>query len=132
MISWGKAIGYGVLVWLFPFIVAFIIFPFHDSARPLFESIMAVTVCATAVVLGLRYLRSVPAAAVAVGIRIGILWFLIAVLIDAPLMVFGGPMKMGIGDYLADIGVTYLCIPVITWGLGRAFSQSAVRARQAT
>ena len=55
----------------------------------------------------------------------GILWLLLSILIDAPLMLFGGPMKMSISAYMADIGVTYLCIPVITWGLSTAFSQSA-------
>ena len=56
---WGKAIGYGFLVWLTPFILAFIIFPIRESARLLFESIMAVAVSATAVVFGILYLKYV-------------------------------------------------------------------------
>jgi hypothetical protein len=124
MISWGKAIGYGVLIWLVPFTVAFLIFPIHASARPLFESIMAVAVCATAVIFGIIYLKHVTINIVKEGILLGILWFLIPVLIDAPLMLLGGPMKMTIAAYLADIGVTYLCIPVITYGLSVAYSKS--------
>ncbi len=124
MITWGKAIGFGVLVWLIPFIVAFIIFPIHESARPLFESIMAVSVSTTAVVFGIIYLKNVKQNIIKAGIQIGILWFIIPVLIDAPLMLLGGPMKMSIAEYLADIGVTYLCIPVITWGLSVAYSRS--------
>ena len=124
MKSWGKAIGFGVLVWLIPFIVAFLIFPIHASARPLFESIMAVAVCATAVAFGIFYLKHITKNIVKEGIQLGILWFIIPVLIDAPLMLLGGPMKMSIAEYLADIGVTYFCIPVITWGLSVAYSKS--------
>jgi len=125
MKSWGKAIGYGVLVWLIPFIVAFLIFPIHDSNRPLFESIMAVAVSTTAVVFGLLYLNYITKNRIREGIQLGILWFIVSVLIDAPLMLIGGPMKMSLTEYLADIGVTYFCIPVITWGLSVAYSHSA-------
>jgi hypothetical protein len=124
MISWGKAIIYGVLVWLVPFVVAFLIFPIHASARPLFESIMAVAVCVTSVAFGILYLKHVTKKIVKEGIQLGILWFIIPVLIDAPLMLFGGPMKMSILEYMADIGVTYICIPVITWGLSVAYSKA--------
>ena len=124
MKTWGKAVGFGVLMWLAPFVVAVLIFSIHETNRPLFESIMAVTVCAAAVWLGIRYLKKVNADFVKVGIQIGLLWLIISVLIDAPLMLLGGPMKMSIAAYLADIGVTYLCIPLITGGLGIAFSRS--------
>ncbi len=123
MKSFGKAIGFGVLVWLIPFIVAFILYPIHDSARPLFESVMAVTVCATAVVFGNAYLKNIRESVIKEGVQIGALWFVISILIDAPLMLLGGPMKMSISEYIDDIGVTYLCIPLITWGLGVAISR---------
>jgi hypothetical protein len=57
------------------------------------------------------------------GLRLGLLWLLISVAIDAPLMLLGGPMKMTVGQYLADIGLTYLLMPVITLGLGMALAQ---------
>lgn len=86
---------------------------------------MAVTVCATTVVFGIAYLKNVKEGVVQEGIRIGTLWFIISILIDAPLMLLGGPMKMSLVEYIDDIGITYLCIPVITWGLSVAFSRSA-------
>lgn len=61
MRSWSKAIGLGLLVWLVPFVVAVGAFPLHESSRPLFESIMAATVTATAVTLGIGVARSLPA-----------------------------------------------------------------------
>jgi hypothetical protein len=48
MTSLRKALFYGVLVWLIPFAVAFLIFPLRQSARPLFESIMPVALAAAA------------------------------------------------------------------------------------
>ena len=53
---------------------------------------------------------------------LGLLWFAICVLIDAPLMLLGGPMQMSFGAYMADIGVTYISIPVVTSGLAAARS----------
>ncbi len=87
---------------------------------------MAVTVCSAAIGFGILYLGAVDDAIGRESIRLGILWYLIPVLIDAPLMLFGGPMKMSFGEYMADIGITYLCIPVATIGLGLIKSRSGV------
>jgi hypothetical protein len=89
-------------------------------ARPLFESIMAVTVTATAVVLGLVYLKRLDRGLAREGLLLGLIWFAVCVLIDAPLMLLSGPMKMSFASYVADIGLTYLSIPIVTWGLGVA------------
>ena len=39
------------------------------------------------------------------------------------MMLFGGPMLMTFGEYLSDIGITYLIIPVVTMGIGMAQSR---------
>lgn len=115
-----SAILYGIGVWLIPFVVAFAIFPLRASARLLFESIMPVALAAAVVGFAVPYLRRVPSDFVREGARLGVLWLAISVAIDAPLMLFGGPMHMTIGQYVADIGVTYLLMPVITVGMGAA------------
>lgn len=120
MTSWSRAIGLGVLVWLIPFAVAFLAFPLRDPARPVFESVMAVTVAATAAWLGVAYLRRIPAVRAREGLALGLLWLVISVLIDAPLMLVGGPMKTSLGAYLGDIGLTYVSIPLVTWALAAA------------
>jgi hypothetical protein len=120
MASVRKAVLYGVLVWLIPFAVAFLAFPLRQSARPLFESIMAVTVAGAVAVFGVRYLSAVLTSFAREGLALGAVWLVISVAIDAPLMLLGGPMKMTVGQYVADIGVTYLMIPVITVGMGAA------------
>ncbi len=127
MSSWGRAILLGVLAWLIPFVVSFLAFPLHESARPLFESIMAVTVAASAVIVGLRYLQRTPSLRVGEATAVGVLWLVICILIDAPLMLIAGPMRMSVGGYLADIGLTYVTIPVITWGLGTAWVAGSAR-----
>ena len=52
----------------------------------------------------------------------------IGILIDSPLMLLGGPMKMSLGEYMGDIGLTYLGIPMVTTALGIA--QSRVGGRR--
>lgn len=115
-----KAILFGVILWLVPFVVAFIVFPLRESSRPLFESIMPVVVTAISVTLAVRYFRGVTKDHVREGVLVGALWFVICVLIDAPLMLFGGPMAMTIGEYMADIGLTYVIIPTVTLGIAVA------------
>lgn len=120
MRSWRRILGLGFVAWLVPFVVAFLVFPFRESARPLFESIMAVAVTASVVILGLVYLRRIDGGFVREGLLLGVIWFVMCVLIDAPLMLFGGPMKMAFGQYMADIGLTYVVIPVVILGLAAA------------
>jgi len=128
MIPWGKAVGLGFLMWLIPFAVAFMAFPLREAARPVFESVMAVTVTGTAVGIGLAYLRRMAGRYASAGLVVGMLWFVMCVLIDAPLMLLGGPMQMSIGQYFGDIGLTYLIIPLVTWGLGAALAGGVRRA----
>lgn len=121
-----RALGLGLLMWLVPFVVAFIVFPFRESWRALFESVMAVTVCATAVGLGLFYLRKLESIEVRDGLLVGLLWWVMSVLIDLP-MFFGGPIEITVADYFADIGLTYVAIPAVTTGLAVAARSGARR-----
>lgn len=127
MKSWGRAIGLGFLAWLIPFVVAFLVFPWRESARPVFESVMAVTVTGTVVVLGLGYLRRVSGMQAREGVVVGVVWLAMSILIDAPLLLLGGPMQMSPGAYFGDIGLTYVIIPLVTWGLGAAWGAGASR-----
>jgi len=118
MTSVKRAILFGLLVWLIPFAVAFVIYPVRQSNRPLFESIMPVTVAVATVVFAVLYLRQVDGKYVREGLSIGLIWLIMCLAIDMPLMLLGGPMQMTLWEYVADIGVTYLMIPVITIGMG--------------
>jgi hypothetical protein len=118
MTSLRKALLFGFFIWLIPFVVAFLIFPLRESSRPLFESIMPVAVTAAVVWFGVLYFKGVKQDFVREGLMIGLLWLAISLIIDLPLMLSGGPMQMTLAEYVADIGVTYLLIPVVTVGLG--------------
>ena len=119
MKSLRRALIFGFLVWLVPFVVSVIIFPIHDTNRPLFESIMPVVGTLAAVFFLILYFNKVDSNFLQEGVRLGILWFAISVTID--LFMFlpsNSPMSMSLTDYVADIGVTYLAIPTITIGVG--------------
>ena len=112
-----RALLYGLVVWVVPFIVAWIIYPLHEFERPLFESIMPVAVALSTAVFSVLYLKELEIGFLKEGLYLGLLWFAICILID--LLLFSwGPMKMNFGDYIKDIGITYIMIPVITVMMG--------------
>ena len=113
-----KIFLFGFLIWLIPFVVSIIIFPIHQSNRPLFESIMPVTVTLCVVVFAILYFKTVNAGFVREGVVIGVAWLIINLAIDLPLFLLESPMKMSLPDYIADIGLTYLIMPTITVGMG--------------
>lgn len=119
MTSWRRAIGLGLLVWLVPFMVAFAVFPLKESWRSLFESIMPVTLAVVVVLSTLLYRRKSPTWSVCEARRLGIVWLVISAAIDLPLML-SPPISYTLTEYLADVGLTYLMIPIITTGMGWA------------
>jgi hypothetical protein len=127
MKKFSAVVGWGFLVWLVPFVVAVAIQPVKERNRLLFESIMPVVVCISATAAGYFYLRGrgdVTRAA----ITAGVVWLVISIVID--LMMFsGGPKKMGMGEYFADIGIAYLVIPVICIGMGAMQCSAMQQAR---
>ncbi|MBI1900903.1 MAG: hypothetical protein HYS13_07300 [Planctomycetia bacterium] len=124
MASWKWAILFGLVVWLVPFVVAVCIQPLRDSARPLFESIMPVVLAVVVGRLGWFYFRRVQRAWMREGLILGVLWLGISVAIDLPLML-NPPMNMTLADYLADVGLTYVLMPIITTAMGAAAAQAA-------
>jgi hypothetical protein len=119
MRSLARELGFAVLAWLLPFVAGVAFFPFHESHRDLFESLIAVALAASTVLLGCLYLRRSSGRYVAQGARIGIVWMAANWILDS-LMFSSGPMKMSLAEYAMDIGAAYLMIPAITVGLGIA------------
>jgi uncharacterized membrane protein YpjA len=110
-----KIILYGFLIWLIVFIVSVIIYPIHDVHRPFFESIMPVTIVLCTVVFSILYFEDEKNDLFQEGFIVGFSWLAINIIIDL-FFFMEGPMKMSIGDYMMDIGFTYLIIPIITSG----------------
>jgi hypothetical protein len=113
-----KALLYGFAVWVIPFVVAIMIFPTRISDRALFESIMPFVVTLCVVSFSVLYLRELHAGFLREGTLLGITWFVISMALDLLMFMPESPMKMGIVDYMKDIGLTYLIIPTITVGFG--------------
>ena len=134
MASLRKAVLFGVLIWLLAFAVAFAMFPIRESSRPLFESIMPVVLATGTVFFATRYFRGVDASFVREGVFLGLVWMMVNVGIDLPLMLSPTPMQMTLGEYIGDIGLTYVLIPVVTTGIGlvRAQGRSNSSAGDAT
>ncbi|MGF7119468.1 hypothetical protein [Methanobacterium oryzae] len=109
---------FGFLVWLIPFAVSFIIFPLKTTMRPLFESIMPLVLTIIVITLAYYYIKNLDANFVKEGLLIGIIWFIISIVIDLFMFLPASPMQMNFADYMMDIGLTYVIIPVITIGMG--------------
>ncbi|MCI0448895.1 MAG: hypothetical protein L0Y79_03795 [Chlorobi bacterium] len=122
MSSLKRILGYGFLILAIPFIVAIFIFPLRENERPLFESIMPVAVALAVVICTLPYNKKIESNFLKEDIYFGLWSLLICIVIDL-LMFMWGPMKMAFIDYMKDIGVTYLMIPVITYGIGKAIEE---------
>jgi len=118
MRSYKLVLLYGFLVWLIPFIVAFLIFPIKTSNRTLFESIMPVVVTICVMLLLVLYFKKAKAKFFKEGILLGATWFAISLIIDLIMFMPESPMKMSLADYMMDIGLTYLIIPTICVGFG--------------
>ncbi len=108
---------YGVFIWLITFAVSVIIFPIRQTDRPLFESIMPVVLTLSVMLFAFLHFKRVESQFAREGLLIGITWFLVSFAIDQMMFNFG-PMKMAFIDYIKDIGLTYLIIPIITAGSG--------------
>ncbi len=111
------AILYGFLLWLIPFIVSFLVYPVREINYPFFETIMPIALAACVVVFGTLYMKDVDRSHIAEGLKIGVLWFIMSVVIDLFIFMWG-PMKKTFPDYMTDIGLTYLIYPIVTVGFG--------------
>lgn len=113
-----KLVLFGFMVWLIPFLVSFVVFPLKETMRPLFESIMPLVLTITVIALAYYYLKDMDADFAKAGVIAGVVWFAISIIVDLALFLPASPMQMGFTDYMMDIGLTYVMIPVITTGMG--------------
>jgi hypothetical protein len=109
---------YGILSWLIPFGASFLFFdPSGGVAipQPLFKSSMVVIGGATGAGLLVLVFRKAPPS-VASGLVIGLLWLVINLGLDLAVLV---PMsKMAVTDYLYDIGLRYILLPIVAIAMG--------------
>jgi hypothetical protein len=92
---------------------------YSPAKHPQLRAITAIIGCASNVACTLFYLLNTPAASVREGLLLGAIWLAISIAIDLPLML-SPPIRMSLLDYMADIGLTYLMIPLLTTSLAAA------------
>lgn len=112
-----KALLFGFLVWLIPFIVAILLSSVRKHNRPLFESLMPVVITISVVPFLILYFSKLQVYFLKEAVLLGIIWLAISLILDL-LCFMEGPMKMSFADYMMDIGLTYLMIPTISIGFG--------------
>jgi hypothetical protein len=116
--NWKRIVGYGVVLWLVPFAVAFVLFGVREANRALFESLITVIGVGCAVAASLLFFRAEKSVSAATGIAIGFAWAAISIVIDLP--IFLAVFRMPLADYAADIALTYLAFPMIVGGISAA------------
>jgi hypothetical protein len=123
---------YGAAIWLAPFALGMSLIAVVNQESALFDTIMAIALGASAAWFSLLYLRRLPSADMRAGAMAGVGWAALAAALDAPVFMFG-PYRMLIQDYVADIGLGYILIPIISASIGHALAQrSGAAAGNAT
>jgi len=87
---------------------------------------MSVLIAVAAIIFSYLYFKDIKINFVMEGIITGIVWFIIAIVIDLVMFMPASPMHMNFTDYMMTIGVKYLIIPVVTIGTGYVAQSNAV------
>lgn len=109
---------YGFFVWLVPFVVALALSGVKATNRLLFESIMPVVLTLTVVVFLSLDFQTIAGGYLRRGLRAGLVWLGISIVLDLALF-SSGPVRMSFLDYMMDIGLTYVIIPILAIAVGR-------------
>lgn len=107
--------SYGFFIWLVPFLISFLIYPFRATNRPLFESLIAVIVAGATAYFASKFFRKHTGLVLEQTVFVGLVWAVMNIIFDSFFFIIG-PIKMSPAEYFADIGLTYLMIPFITAG----------------
>jgi hypothetical protein len=118
----GKIILFGFLTWLSTFIGAMLIFKLHESDRIFFETLISIILTSVIIFYTTLYFKEVQRNFLNEGIKIGIIWMLINLMIDIPMFSFG-PMARPLWDYFKDVGFMYISIPIITISVGNLLNK---------
>jgi len=112
-----RAAALGLLSWLIPFAISFLLFPLKHANAALYETLMNLILLLTGGALLSAYFRSHPVA-LREAVLVGALWAAMNLLFDYPMFAFG-PMKMTMAGYYSEIGLSYLAFPALAFGAGR-------------
>ncbi|OPY28195.1 MAG: hypothetical protein A4E27_00381 [Methanobacterium sp. PtaU1.Bin242] len=110
-----KIIIFGLLIWLIPTIISFLIS--YLNILSLFDIIVAVVVAATVIGFSYLYFKDIDGNFVREGIIIGVIWVLVSIILDLVLIILG-VTKLSLANYAIYVAPVYIIIPAITIGFG--------------
>jgi hypothetical protein len=111
-----KMIGYGIVLWVIPYVTAIPLLPLNDSDQLLFKTIMIVEGSIVGGILTVVYFLGVKRAFLREGIVLAVVWIVVNWLLD-----YGGLIAfthMPIWRYFAEIGLRYIAMAVPTIAVG--------------
>jgi uncharacterized membrane protein YpjA len=111
-----KKIGYGVILWIIPYLTAIPLLPLMRSDPLFFKTIMTVESSVVSAILTAIFFRSVERDFLREGIRTAITWIVLNWLLDYfGVVTFSG---MSLMRYFIEIGLSYIAIaaPVVAVG----------------
>ena len=120
----GRLLLFGILIWIIPFITGFFFYDAEGNLATdifLFKSIMIVMLVLAGALFSILYLKKMDSSHVQKGVIAGVSWLVISILLDALVLI---PMTGMSGvDYVSQIGLRYLTLPITVITAGIAFSQ---------
>lgn len=114
-----RFILFGLLIWIIPFVIGFLFYDANGNLATdifLFKSVMIVVLVATCTVLSIIHWKKATLTGSAAFI-VSAIWLVIPLILDFLVLV---PMaEMSSGDYIQQIGLRYLVIPIIVLSHGK-------------
>lgn len=123
-----KLILFGVISWLVPFVASFFLYSKDGQllvSPGLFNCIMVVVGIATGSYLLVLLFKRVDGDYLRWGIKAGVTWLLINIILDFAILL---PMsKMSLGTYFTEVALEYLSIPIMSIAMGYVLSKKVAR-----
>jgi uncharacterized membrane protein len=117
-----RALLYGFLLWLIPFLASVVIFPLKKTDPAFFQSSLGVLSITLAVILTVFYFRKTQGN-LREGIFLGLIFAVISWFFDFLFFIWG-PIKMPLASYIKEIGIGYLLYLVIATAFGYLLGRS--------
>lgn len=117
--QWLRVGGYGFLVWLIPLLLSFFFYNSEGQlsiSYDLYKSLMVVVSCLIGSLLLVLYFVQVKSSYLIQGVLLGLLWLALNILLDV--LVLMPWMKISFLDYLSQIGLRYVSMPVMSIAVG--------------
>ena len=116
-----KKIGYGLILWVIPYVTAIPLLSLRQTDPVFFKTIMIVEGALMGAVLTVLYFRHVKAEFLREGITLAIVWIAVNWLLDfVALLPFSGHT---VPRYFLEIGLRYLAIVAPTVAVGYVLEQ---------